>query len=691
MAGPLVDRAVDETWRVLGRAGLATGALSGILLVGGSSRIPLVASRLHARFQVPPTVPEQPELPVAYGGLLVGWPTRTGPTSPASGPSGPVSAAPYQVSPVTGTGAPFGVPVGYGGGPVPAPPAAWSPESAQPPPRPPAWAPAGPPQPAPAQPGAAQPGAAAQPGLLTWPAAQPPGAVPAPVPAPAPVRRRALVRGLITTAVVVALAIGLSYGGVQLFGAAKKAVGNLPGIGTAGGAGGGAQGGSGGGLAPVGAPIDLSGDGARSVAAGANLVFYAVSGNGKTVVHAVDPATGREKWAQSVVLDPSEASMHTVGDLLVVDGKASATDAGKDMRVVLQTGDGKLLQKLDWSRREDVAYLGTDAIVATTWEPYQTVRVNLRTGQTLWKSPPIASINAEHPVNPELTWTAGPADVAAPIKGFTESFGVNPNRFVQIDGNEGTAQVINGAGKVTASGKVGLDDPINQLTWTAFDGLVIGALNDTASPGRAALAGYRLDGLRKAWEPIGLSAGDEIKYVHPCAEHLVCVAYQSRSTDTQSIFAVDTTTGRRINWTSPPPYGDTATDPYWLVLGNRMLYGDGTFPPHLSCGDTGLLILDPNTGAATQNLVGSAKTCSAQVQAGAGRYLAVRDLKVAVPSGTVTWQVSVIDVSTGKRTDGLDLGTGDNPPADLVAISGTTVAAVGTDHKLRIANASKLA
>src|SRR5438067_12474003 len=164
VAGPLVDRAVDETRRVLGRAGLATGTLSGILLVGGSSRIPLVASRLHARFQVPPTVPEQPELPVAYGGLLVGWPTRTGPTSPASGPSGPVSAAPYQVSPVTGTGAPFGVPVGYGGGPVPAPPAAWSPESAQPPPRPPAWAPAGPPQPAPAQ-----PGAAAQPGLLTCP------------------------------------------------------------------------------------------------------------------------------------------------------------------------------------------------------------------------------------------------------------------------------------------------------------------------------------------------------------------------------------------------------------------------------------------------------------------------------------------------------------------------------------------
>src|SRR5262249_56936637 len=65
VAGPLVDRAVDETRRVLGRAGIAPGTLAGILLVGGSSRVPLVAQRLHARFGRGPTVPGQPELPVA--------------------------------------------------------------------------------------------------------------------------------------------------------------------------------------------------------------------------------------------------------------------------------------------------------------------------------------------------------------------------------------------------------------------------------------------------------------------------------------------------------------------------------------------------------------------------------------------------------------------------------------------------
>ena len=67
VAGPLLSRAVDETRRVVERA----GPIAQILLVGGSSRIPLVAARLHARFGVTPTMPEQPELPVAHGGLLV--------------------------------------------------------------------------------------------------------------------------------------------------------------------------------------------------------------------------------------------------------------------------------------------------------------------------------------------------------------------------------------------------------------------------------------------------------------------------------------------------------------------------------------------------------------------------------------------------------------------------------------------
>jgi hypothetical protein len=70
VAGPLVDRAVDEARRVLRDSGVGPDALAGVFLVGGSSRMPMVASKLHARLGVAPAVPEQPELPVAYGALL---------------------------------------------------------------------------------------------------------------------------------------------------------------------------------------------------------------------------------------------------------------------------------------------------------------------------------------------------------------------------------------------------------------------------------------------------------------------------------------------------------------------------------------------------------------------------------------------------------------------------------------------
>jgi hypothetical protein len=98
VAGPLVDRAVDETRRLLQRSGVGRDELAGVFLVGGSSRIPLVASRLHARLGVAPTVPEQPELPVAFGGLLaadVARPAAAGTedwgAQPAGGPAWPAA------------------------------------------------------------------------------------------------------------------------------------------------------------------------------------------------------------------------------------------------------------------------------------------------------------------------------------------------------------------------------------------------------------------------------------------------------------------------------------------------------------------------------------------------------------------------------------------------------------------------
>jgi actin-like ATPase involved in cell morphogenesis len=95
VAGPLVDRAVDETRRLLQRAEVTREQLAGIFLVGGASRMPLVATRLHARFGVAPIVPEQPELPVAFGALLataVARPERSGTEDWGAAPSWPTPA-----------------------------------------------------------------------------------------------------------------------------------------------------------------------------------------------------------------------------------------------------------------------------------------------------------------------------------------------------------------------------------------------------------------------------------------------------------------------------------------------------------------------------------------------------------------------------------------------------------------------
>ena len=71
--------------------------------------------------------------------------------------------------------------------------------------------------------------------------------------------------------------------------------------------------------------------------------------------------------------------------------------------------------------------------------------------------------------------------------------------------------------------------------------------------------------------------------------------------------------------------------------------------------------------------------------AGSGHYVAIRNISVAIPSGTVSWKASVIDLSTGKQTDTMDLGASDKQVPDVLAVSGNALAAVGTDHKLRIA------
>ncbi|MDP9794533.1 molecular chaperone DnaK (HSP70) [Catenuloplanes nepalensis] len=96
---PHLARTVDTLLETVAAARLAPTHLAGVFLVGGSSRIPLVASLLHNRIGVAPTTLEQPETVVAEGAAYHGGPAPT----PAQRPA-PVSVPPYR--PVATSGGP---------------------------------------------------------------------------------------------------------------------------------------------------------------------------------------------------------------------------------------------------------------------------------------------------------------------------------------------------------------------------------------------------------------------------------------------------------------------------------------------------------------------------------------------------------------------------------------------------------
>nr|MDT0659912.1 Hsp70 family protein [Micromonospora sp. DSM 115978] len=119
LATGLLRRTTDLTGVAVRRAGVAVADLAGVFLVGGSSRMPLVATLLHRSLGVPPLVLEQPELVVAEGSVvaLAGAPAPTRPGPPASGylpPADPVETWPAAGPPAAEPDEPGG-PGGPGG------------------------------------------------------------------------------------------------------------------------------------------------------------------------------------------------------------------------------------------------------------------------------------------------------------------------------------------------------------------------------------------------------------------------------------------------------------------------------------------------------------------------------------------------------------------------------------------------
>nr|WP_255672217.1 Hsp70 family protein [Glycomyces amatae] len=96
-AAPLIGQAVKVVKAVIRAAGLTPDLVAGMFLVGGGSRMPIVATALHRELGIAPTTVEQPETAVAQGSVLT---ERTRPASPATASETP-PPQPYAPVPVT--------------------------------------------------------------------------------------------------------------------------------------------------------------------------------------------------------------------------------------------------------------------------------------------------------------------------------------------------------------------------------------------------------------------------------------------------------------------------------------------------------------------------------------------------------------------------------------------------------------
>ncbi|GAA1527099.1 hypothetical protein GCM10009827_050100 [Dactylosporangium maewongense] len=155
LAAPLIQRTVAAVTATLAECPVPLRPLGAVILVGGASRMPLVATMLHRALGIAPTIIDQPELVVAAGSID---PMVTG-LPPAGPPAGQRPIGWTGPVPISGGDTSGAVPLS------PQAPAAWqhpAPTSGPPQPLP----TSGPPQPMPGQvqPGPVPPGQPQPPG-----------------------------------------------------------------------------------------------------------------------------------------------------------------------------------------------------------------------------------------------------------------------------------------------------------------------------------------------------------------------------------------------------------------------------------------------------------------------------------------------------------------------------------------------
>jgi cell division ATPase FtsA len=90
MIRPDLERTVEATHRALESAGVESGQLDAILLIGGSSRMPLVSQLIAAEFGRAPAIDADPKVAVAMGAARFGAPADA---AESASPTGTLEAA----------------------------------------------------------------------------------------------------------------------------------------------------------------------------------------------------------------------------------------------------------------------------------------------------------------------------------------------------------------------------------------------------------------------------------------------------------------------------------------------------------------------------------------------------------------------------------------------------------------------
>lgn len=106
---PQLQRSTELLAAQVDRAGLIPKDLSGVYLVGGSSRIPLVAKLIQQGLGITPSTLDQPETSVASGAILTGAPAGSGATGAAVPTVGPLTGGMAPAQPASGV-QPVGMP-----------------------------------------------------------------------------------------------------------------------------------------------------------------------------------------------------------------------------------------------------------------------------------------------------------------------------------------------------------------------------------------------------------------------------------------------------------------------------------------------------------------------------------------------------------------------------------------------------